>query len=404
MDEFRHDDEKIRGTASIGDGSNLVRTSRLAVAACVLAILSLLLLPGLLHTFVARHGREPLLIYEVYQWFAFAVTISAIVLAPVSVARIALSGGRLAGRGFAWTGVGLMAFQVVFLLLPVFTRTRCVAFRMTCGTNLSGIGKAMLIYANDYEDELPRAGGRGTQWTGRTPDWTAPDRRTAFGLATDGTGGEASVTASLYLLVKYSEVKPRSFLCMSSQGSPSRGFKETGEKGMSEFKLSDVRNLPANFELIDAWDFGPSPWLHCSYSYHMPYGMYALTTSNEPGLAVAADRNPWMDSPSAKAGDFSQFRPDIPPFGGTAAQAKRGNTPRHQGDGQNVLFLDSHVEFAKRAFCAVEDDNVYTVSTSPAAGDPLGTPPKVGSQPANRRDSLLVNDPVPTPATAQKKR
>jgi prepilin-type processing-associated H-X9-DG protein len=146
--------------------------------------------------------------------------------------------------------------------------------------------------------------------------------------------------------------------------------------------------------MIDFWDFGPSPWLHCSYSYHMPYGMYALTTSNEPGFAVAADRNPWMDSPSAKAGDFTRFKPDVPPFNGSAEQGKHGNTPRHLGDGQNVLFLDSHVEFAKRAFCAVDDDNIYTISGNQWTADLLGTPPKLGSQPTNRKDSLLVNDPV----------
>ncbi len=406
MDEPSRDDEDIRATASKGDsvqshlrrtGSDLIRTSRLAIAACVLAVLSLLLLPGLLHTFVVRHGRPPLLIHQVYQWITFAVTISAAVLAPVSVARIALSAGRLKGRGFAWVGVGLMAFQVLFLFLPALTRTRCVAFRMTCGTNLSGIGKAMLIYANDYEDELPRAGGRNSEWAGRTPNWTAPDRRTAFGLASDGTGGRASISASLYLLVKYSEVKPETLVCSGTSS-------KTWEKGIKPFKLGLYRVPEKNAELIDFWDFGPDPTRHVSYAYQMVYGSYKLTTSGAPGMAIAADRNPWMDSPFAKAKDFLPFKPDVPPFNGTAEQARHGNTFRHEGDGQNVLFLDSHVEFAKRAFCGLDDDNIYTISTSQTAGDLLGTPPKLGSQPVNDRDSLLVNDPVSMPAMSQTKR
>lgn len=40
------------------------------------------------------------------------------------------------------------------ILMPALARVRQIAFRMVCGTNLSGLGKAMLIYANDYEDEL----------------------------------------------------------------------------------------------------------------------------------------------------------------------------------------------------------------------------------------------------------
>ncbi|MHC4293812.1 MAG: hypothetical protein ACYSTX_05900 [Planctomycetota bacterium] len=34
-------------------------------------------------------------------------------------------------------------------------KTRGVAYRMICGTNLSGIGKAMLIYANDNRGKYP---------------------------------------------------------------------------------------------------------------------------------------------------------------------------------------------------------------------------------------------------------
>jgi len=275
------------------------------------------------------------------------------------------------------------------ILMPALARVRQLAFRMVCGTNLSGIGKAMLIYANDYEDELPRAGGRGTTWgTMPTAGWRAPDRKTAFGLATDGSGGTASISSCFYLLVKYSEVTPKSFICK-------------GDAGTTEFKLSDRTDVPTSFELIDAWDFGPpdEAYKHCSYTYHVPFGLYALTTSNEPGFAVAADRSPWIKSPAADVQDFTKFRPDVAYAGGvvgTSDQAKMGNAIAHQNDGQNVLFLDSHVEFAKRAYCSIEDDNIYTVSRDTAGkGDILGTMPVVGSgcNPMNRKDSLLVHDP-----------
>jgi len=280
--------------------------------------------------------------------------------------------------------VFLLAFFVA-VVMSVLNRPR-PAPRMPCGANLAGLGKAMLIYAGDNAGELPRAGGGTSAWALRTPDWAAPDQHTAFDLAADGSRGRASVSASLYLLVKYCDVSPKTFIC----GGSSR---RTREKGMREFRLGMYRVPNKKARLIDFWDFGPNPPIHCSYAYHMPYGPYKLTTSDDPGLAVAADRNPWMDSPSTKAGDFTRFRPDGPSFSGTAEQARRGNTFRHDGDGQNILFLDGHVEFAKRAYCGVDDDNIYTVSTSPTAGDPTGTPPKLGSQPANRKDSLLVNDP-----------
>jgi prepilin-type N-terminal cleavage/methylation domain-containing protein len=269
------------------------------------------------------------------------------------------------------------------ILMPALARVRQLAFRMTCGTNLSGIGKAMLLYSNDYQDELPRAGGRNSTW-GAVADWTAADRYRAYGLAADSSGGAATVSSCFYLLVKYTEVTPKSFVCK-------------GDAGTTEFKLSDLTTaVSANFELIDAWDFGPAldAFKHCSYAYHMPFGLYALTVSSEPGFAVAADRNPFLKSPAADAKLVTDFKPDLDAFKGTADQAKAGNAIAHQLDGQNVMFLDTHVSFEKRAYCSIEDDNIYLISTDATKGSPIGTVPVVGAAtPMNRKDSVLVHDP-----------
>jgi prepilin-type N-terminal cleavage/methylation domain-containing protein len=271
------------------------------------------------------------------------------------------------------------------ILMPALSRVRQIAFRMTCGTNLSGIGKAMLIYANDYEDELPRAGGPTSIWGGPVA-WDATDRITAFGLGTDGSGGRATITSCFYLLVKYAEVTPKSFICK-------------GDAGVSEFVLADYTNRNAACqELIDAWDFGGSPGqlppYHCSYSYHHPFGTYALTTSSEPGMAVAADRNPWIESPAAAAKTWGQFLPDMAPWNGTTDKARYGNAIAHQEDGQNVLFLDSHVDFEKRAYCGVEEDNIYTFMRTSVGSVQIGEAPVAcTSVPGTRRDSLLLNEP-----------
>lgn len=59
-------------------------------------------------------------------------------------AGIEQSIGAVAG---AAVGIGVM--------MPALARTRQQAFRMVSASNLSGIGNAMLIYANDYDDEFP---------------------------------------------------------------------------------------------------------------------------------------------------------------------------------------------------------------------------------------------------------
>ncbi|MHC4516983.1 MAG: type II secretion system protein [Planctomycetota bacterium] len=267
------------------------------------------------------------------------------------------------------------------ILMPALAKVRQLAFRLTCGTNLSGIGKAMLIYANDYDDELPRAGGKDATWG--PVDWDALDRYAAYAGSREGS---ASISSCFYLLVKYAEVTPKSFICK-------------GDTGTTEFTLAEEEGVRTDLELIDAWDFGATPWDNCSYSYHYPFSKYSLTTSSEPGLAMAADRNPWIDSPAADVDDtkWNGFRPDISPFNDSTENALKGNAIAHQGDGQNVLFLDSHVNFEKRAYCSLEDDNIYTMSDAPSTGASRGIMPVVAGrqsvEPANRKDSILVHDP-----------
>ena len=62
------------------------------------------------------------------------------------------------------------------ILMPALAKVRQIAFRMVCGTNLSGMGKAMLIYAQDYDDEYPRAGGPQSIWARNVKAWSATDR------------------------------------------------------------------------------------------------------------------------------------------------------------------------------------------------------------------------------------
>jgi prepilin-type N-terminal cleavage/methylation domain-containing protein len=268
---------------------------------------------------------------------------------------------------------------LVGILMPALAMERQLAYRLDCGRNLAGIGKAMLIYCKDYDDKMPRAGGRTSVYRAVINNWMNVSRKVAFGLAADGNGGYGNITSCFYLLIKYSEVTPKSFLC-------------AGDPGVTEFKPSE-HGLPG-VDLIDLWDFGPPPTqAHCSYAYHMPYGVFALTALSEPGMAVAADPNPWQATPGQVARpptDWSLFS------GGTDRESiKNGNAQTHQEDGQNVLFMDGHSSFEKSPSCGVDDDNIYTrwVGTGTAVGAKTkGVYPVVLGDPAGRTDSFLVTD------------
>jgi prepilin-type N-terminal cleavage/methylation domain-containing protein len=274
------------------------------------------------------------------------------------------------------------------ILMPALARVRLIAFRMVCGSNLSGIGRAMLIYSNDYDYYFPRAGYTGTIWADQVPRWDGADRASAYTGTTPFTGnpGQATISSSLYLLVKFAEVTPKSYICK-------------GESTRKAFKASDYI---ANMEDEDAWDFGPtntsgySPTNHCSYSYHMPYNRRFLSVaSSEPGMAIAADRNPWLDPDT----DTSSYIWDSYTNIDGLKQYQKGNAGTHQREGQNVLFMDSHVYFENQSSCGVDDDNIYTYS--PQFPGPLGngarergTDPVLYdlTQPLYAKDSLLVNE------------
>lgn len=295
---------------------------------------------------------------------------TSFILGLIALGLIGSSGGRVTGKGFAAIGVAIPPILIFVLFwFNIGKWYPTISYRMICGTNLSGIGKAMLIYSNDYEDKFPRAGGRESIWSNSIPDWTANNRYAAYGLSADGSGGQATISSSFYLLVKYAEVTPKSFICREDYG--------TTEFNPTDYGINDKKLL---------WDFGPNPPKHCNYAYHMPYGQFALSTESESGMAVAADRNPWMMLPSANTkSSIAYFDPD-----GNREKNRAGNSITHKGDGQNVLFMDAHVGFEKISFCGINDDNIYTYWD----GQDIrrGAIPNIKSQPADRLDSMLVND------------
>ena len=184
---------------------------------------------------------------------------------------------------------------------------------------------------------------------------------------------------------------PKSFICKHDDGA-------------SEFTPSSWPDLPYDKELIDLWDFGyfvtndKNQTKYVSYNYHHPFGDFALTTAHEPTMAVMADRSPWLDPTVDRIKAWANFRPDVYPYEGNATQAKMGNSRSYKGEGQNVLFLDSHVSFEKRAYVGIENDNIYTMQYE---DDPnsiaLGKRPvpydEIASQPRSRRDSVLLQEP-----------
>jgi len=291
------------------------------------------------------------------------------------------------------------------ILMPALARVRQIAHRMVCGTNLSGIGKAMLIYANDYDEAYPVAGPIGTTWTTQKQiaNWQAVTP------APNGLGGtsmqaaaygrmymaECTIGSCLYLLVKYADLTPKQFLCK-------------GDVGVSEFTLSsDWSSQGTINELVEAWDFGSNPATHCSYSYHMPYPPdrmgqgFPMLAVSPPDAPVCADRNPFLDK---NAETYAVSDDPWSYVTGPELDDDEGylNAASHQREGQNVLYNDSHVTFEKQSNVGIQKDNLWmhwgtelpntqTMQVGDRALAPTGQGDK-SAVPWSEKDAMLISD------------
>lgn len=249
------------------------------------------------------------------------------------------------------------------ILMPALAKVRQLAYRMACGTNLSGIGKSMVLYAQDNNGDFPRAGGKISP----VKKWSTQGYISGWGLSTEAdafpSGVDPTIGSCFYLLVKYADVGVKQFICK-------------GDTGADAFRLSDYKPDETIVKGdADAWDFGTGPGIHCSYSYQMPFtwtsaasGYPASTTSN-PSMAVCADRNPYLDKNAqgdadATAGGYADGMSGSPPTWDTTYfkyvdKDKTGNAAAHQREGQNVLYADISSRFQLLANCGISNDNIY---------------------------------------------
>ncbi len=114
------------------------KTSRAAIASFVMGLLGLIVCPLM-----------PLLF------------IPAVICGVVGLVKISNSNGRLKGNGFAIAGLAISALMLVAMpfqlaiLMPALSKTKKIAQRVICGTNLKTLQKAIMVYSNDYDGRAP---------------------------------------------------------------------------------------------------------------------------------------------------------------------------------------------------------------------------------------------------------
>ena len=293
------------------------------------------------------------------------------------------------------------------ILMPALARVRFIAQRVVCGTHLSGIGKSMLTYANDFKQKYVRGGGKDSWWgpLQGAAGWDAsrltvpPEQLGAFGAWQEAP---ATIGSCLFLLIKYADSGTKIFICGGDTASEEFDLQDPDYDGHTVYKN----------DITEAWDFGGNgggwnpPAEHYSYAYQVPFGTiettyYPLTPYSESDMALMADRSPYL---------VLEPEPPQPPvfyvYPGTKEQEKLGNSLNHRSEGQNVLFNDGSVRYAEKPYCGADRDNIYTmfperVDVPKECGDDppycfekgpptLTNPPEIA--PRSKVDSILINE------------
>jgi prepilin-type N-terminal cleavage/methylation domain-containing protein len=308
--------------------------------------------------------------------------------------------------------IGIIAL-LVSILMPALGKAKELAKQIMCGSQLSGLGKSVMMYENDYKEQSPKGwsvqtatlgvgSGLYNDLGGATPTvrtrWASGVLNTEIGRQTIPTIGQC-----LYLLVRKTDVDPKAFVCPSAPND-------------TPMRLTDAQLVnPAVTEWTELGDFQGGGNL--SYSYNEPWDRHC-DSSAQSSLALMADKslvtdtptlgiNP-LTTPNPNTGDnirvgtdaFSGTWDNTPILGQTALNVRYGNSNNHQTRCQNVLFYGTHVTKPTTPLVGIGGDNIYTAwsgqQSLPYIQPMIGFWGRVGHGPDITYDSALGTRPSDT--------
>lgn len=203
------------------------------------------------------------------------------------------------------TAVAAAVILMAAILVPSVRQARRLAGIGQCASQVGQIGSGLLAYANANDDSLPGVDSSERRWLPR-------DGQSAF-----------SNSNALFKLVRFGYTSPTVFRC------PAHGKGSfVVQAGMTDF--------PAD--------------RYISYSYQHTRGPRKLTLSDPVLAAVAEHMVILADStPIFVDGKFRREK------------VRFAVSENHRSTGQNVLYLDMHVNWVKSPTVGVHGDNIFLV-------------------------------------------
>ena len=250
--------------------------------------------------------------------------------------------------------IGIIAL-LISILLPALGKAREQGNRIKCASNLRQIATGVILYANENKGKFPRTyytPGSGLLNSNKGGKGNAPVNNPFSPTNPADPVGLGNVGASLYLLVRAHIVPPDVFRC------PSNSEAETIDAGT----IDDYSNFPTPMRKYN------------SYSYAVPFpnangikAQWSLDLKNSPEWPIAADLNPGKGGKSFSTGDTQDVT--AVSYTDSPRALAKGNANNHFNKGQQVAYVDAHVEWQDTPFCGPRKpgrawrDNIYTATT-----------------------------------------
>ncbi|MDO8303747.1 MAG: DUF4190 domain-containing protein, partial [Sedimentisphaerales bacterium] len=227
------------------------------------------------------------LVLGIVGWAAWGLpALVGIVFGIVALYKIKKANGLLVGKGYAWIGLVLAVAQIALIGIMLFgvMRWNTPEYKLMCGSNLSGIGKAMMCYGNDYKEKLPT----GDNWCD--------------------------------VLIKYADVSPNQFVCKESDA-----IKGESSYAMNRNVAGKEMTYPADIVVLFETDYGKDA------------NGRTEPIQNRDGYKEFYTSNKKSDNEKVYKTRWNQ-----------AGGAEMLTAEHHKGKGSNILFGDMHVEFVEK--------------------------------------------------------
>jgi hypothetical protein len=211
--------------------------------------------------------------------------------------------------------IAAMMFIVAGISIPTLQAARQNYWKTKCGTQLSSVAAGIGLYANEHNQTLPSvATAAGSPW------WK---------VGYQGSENHSN-TRHLWLLVQGKYVEPEAFVCPARIQGKALKLDRTQVPKLSDFPSR--KNVTYSFRIL------------CNNDSNR------LIRSNK---VLIADVNPVFENLPQNFGKELDVQ-----LGKDLLQA---NSTNHRGSGQNILFSNGNVSFAKSRRAGMAEDDIFTV-------------------------------------------